>query len=67
MALFVWAPAILLGVVVSIVGGVVGAVEILEGRRARRWARRRARRGFRPVVIQGGRGQAPAAGEKLAG
>lgn len=57
MAVFIWLPAILFGAVVVIVAAVSLAVELLVRRRAHRRAQRQAARarGFRPVVIQGGR------------
>jgi hypothetical protein len=68
MAVLLWLPAILFGAVLLIVGGVSAAVEIAAWRRVRRIARRRARRrGFRPVVIQGGRPDPGRAPETLAG
>jgi hypothetical protein len=65
MAVLLWLPALLFGAVLLIVAGVSAAVEFASWRRALRIARRRSRRAaFRPVVIQGGRRDAP---ETLAG
>jgi hypothetical protein len=57
MAVFIWLPAILFGTVVIIVAAVSIAVEVSLRRKAHRRAQRQAARarGFRPVVIQGGR------------
>jgi hypothetical protein len=59
MVVFSWLPAALLGAVILIVCGVSLGVEIAERRRMARNAVPRRRR-FRPVVIQGGRVEAPA-------
>jgi len=71
MAFFVLLPAVLFGAVASIVCVISAGVEITERRRARNIVPRR--RGFRPVVIRGGKPDAdpaPAAAsasDKLAG
>jgi hypothetical protein len=59
MFVFSWLPIALLGAVVSIVAGVSVGVEIVERRGLAGDAAPKPRR-FRPVVIQGGRVDAPA-------
>jgi hypothetical protein len=70
MLFFAWAPAALFGGVFLIVAIVQAAVMIAERRRLRDVARLPRRlRGFRPVVIEGGKQDAPPAEQpdKLAG
>jgi chloramphenicol 3-O-phosphotransferase len=72
MLFFAWAPAALFSGVIVIVVIVQAAVAVAERRRLRDAARLpRRRRGFRPVVIEGGKQNAPpaerAATDKLAG
>jgi hypothetical protein len=57
MAVFIWLPALVFGAVVVIVAAVSIAVEFSIRRKTRLRAQRQAARarGFRPVVIQGGR------------
>jgi hypothetical protein len=71
MPVILWLPVALLGAVVVAVCGVSGWVDLAEQRRMRIAAAllSRRRRVFRPVVIQGGRVEAPVGGnfDKLAG
>jgi hypothetical protein len=74
MLVFSWLPIALVGAVILIVAGVSLSVEIAErGRLARNVAATPRRRRFRPVIIQGGRIDAPGVPaaepnvEKLAG
>jgi hypothetical protein len=74
MLVFSWLPIALLGAVILLVAGISVSVEIAERRRfVRNAAATPRRRRFRPVVIQGGRSDAPAVlaeeidVEKLAG
>jgi hypothetical protein len=62
MLVFLWLPIALLGAVIFICAGVSLGVDIAERRRRAHHAAA-PRRGFRPVVIQGGRVEAPAAVE----
>jgi hypothetical protein len=71
MPVILWLPVALLGAVFVVVCGVSGWIELAERRRMRIIVAflSRRRRVFRPVVIQGGRTEAPVERnvDKLAG
>ena len=61
MAILAFLPLAIIGFVVILVAAVFGAIEIRERRRSRLYAQPRRRHGFRPVMINGGKPEEPAA------